>query len=380
MPRTIVLGGNHVNTLGLIRSLGRAGMRSDVILEPCDLDFCVLRFSKYINRLHILARSVALTDFLVENYGCEQEKCILLCASDRFAALLDKELLRIRNYFVVFNANEEQGRIAAFQDKVETFPIAEQSGLTTIKTWRITNRDEILDNVTFPCLVKGNNSLNSHKEDMCVCRDAADLRKHIVDGADTLVQEYIEKEYEIDVNGISINHGRDILIPGVVRKIREELDRQSDYIVLDKIPEGLDIDAIKRFVAAIGYEGLFSVEFMKKGDKFYFLEINLRNDGVNYLYTLGGVNMPDLWVRYAKGVIKDFSGVDQSLKTPIYLMQLFDILNLKSGKVGLIAWLRDFVRSHGHFVLSLSDPKPFLYLLWIYIRQIGRRVKKICHF
>ena len=35
MNKVIVIGGFHHNTYGLIRSLGEAGIKSYVILEPC---------------------------------------------------------------------------------------------------------------------------------------------------------------------------------------------------------------------------------------------------------------------------------------------------------------------------------------------------------
>ena len=39
-------------------------------------------------------------------------------------------------------------------------------------------------------------------------------------------------------------------------------------------------------VFELGFSGLFSVEFLIKKGVSYFLEINMRNDGVNYLYTV----------------------------------------------------------------------------------------------
>lgn len=377
--KIVVLGGNHVNTLGLVRSLGQAGLRCDVLLEDCDLLFCYLRFSKYIDACHKLCANEELVAHLTDLYGHGDEKSVLLCASDPLMSELDRHYDALKDRFVLFNAAGEQGRIDHFMSKAETFPLAADAGLETIKTWRVFSDEELPPDVIYPCIVKGNNSLSTHKEDMFVCADKETLGAHVIEGRETLIQEYVEKEYEIDVNGLSINHGKDVLIPGVVRKIREELDRQSDYIVLEDIPAGLDVFAIKRFVRAIGYEGLFSVEFMKKGDKFYFLEINLRNDGVNFLYTLGGINMPNLWVEYARGRRTDFRDVQVKLKTPIYLMQLFDLFNLKSGKVGLCTWLRDYCRAHGHFVFSLRDPAPFLYYCWIYVRQGFKRVRRQCH-
>lgn len=51
---------------------------------------------------------------------------------------------------------------------------------------------------------------------------------------------------------------------------------------------------IENLVSAAGYVGLFSVEMMhcKDDDKFYFTEINLRNDGAEAFVTKYGANLP----------------------------------------------------------------------------------------
>lgn len=48
MNKVIVIGGFHHNTYGLIRSLGEAGIKSYVILEPCHPKMNWLFVSKYI--------------------------------------------------------------------------------------------------------------------------------------------------------------------------------------------------------------------------------------------------------------------------------------------------------------------------------------------
>lgn len=373
----IVFGINHTNTLGLVRSLGEAGYPVTVLLEPCDLKFCPLRFSKYIKNLYHLKDRAEGIRILKDVSKSESEKPAVLCGSDSSISLIDEHYEKLQDFVEVFNANGEQGRINYFMDKANTFELAEKAGLNLIKTWHIRDVKEVPEDIVYPCITKGNNSTGSSKKDMFICRSRDELLAHLREGVDYLVQEFIEKEYEIDVNGVSINHGKDVLIPAVVRKIREEYGRQSDYIVIEKIPEDLNVEAIKKFVAAIGYEGLFSVEFMKKGDKFYFLEINLRNDGVNHLYTDAGVNMPKLWAEYKAGTLVDLSNVDLNLELPRYLMQESDLSNIRSGKVGVFAWLHDFCRAKSHFVFDWRDPIPYLYTVYVHFRQACKKILRL---
>lgn len=50
MNKVIIIGGFHHNTYGLIRSLGEAGIKSDVILEPCQPKVNWLFASQYIKK------------------------------------------------------------------------------------------------------------------------------------------------------------------------------------------------------------------------------------------------------------------------------------------------------------------------------------------
>lgn len=380
MTRTaIVWGINNNNTLGLIRGLGFGGYKVILLLESADQSFCYLRFSKYIQRIHHLKSMDDGIHILLDLREGINGRIPVLCGSDRGMAMLDANYEVLKNSFLVFNVRGRSGLISYYMDKFNTFPIAEKCGLTTIKTWRVSDVADLPANLPYPCLIKGNSSLGCTKNDMFVCRTEDDLRAHLQHGKDMLVQEFIDKEYEIDVNGISINHGKDILIPGVVRKIRDHMDRQSDYIVLENVPTELDVKSIRRFVEVLGFEGLFSIELIKRGDQYYFLEINLRNDGVNYLYTLGGVNMPCLWAQYAFGEVVGFSRIHLELKTPLFLMQLFDLANLKNGDISFGRWFADFRRVNAHFILSIQDPKPFLFYLWIYVRQGFKRLLRMSH-
>ena len=72
MNKVIVIGGFHHNTYGLIRSLGEAGIKSYVILEPCHPKMNWLFVSKYIIGNYILSEGENLVDYLLTTFSNEK--------------------------------------------------------------------------------------------------------------------------------------------------------------------------------------------------------------------------------------------------------------------------------------------------------------------
>ena len=381
LPTVIIFGNSHHNTLGLLRSLGEKGIKPILLLEPCDLKFCCVRFSKYITKIHYLTSVEDGLRVLREEYWNEAEKPIILNAGDPSICLLDAHYDELKDHFHIFNAKGEQGRISYFMDKASQFPVAERYGLDLIKTWRIDAKDALPNDIVYPCLIKGNNSTTSSKEDMVICHSADDLREKLHNNEQYIVQEYIEKDCELDITGFSWNHGENVYIPAAVNKVRETLTRQSDYIRLDDIGEykTLKVDAIKKFVHEIGYEGIFSIEVLRKGDTYYFLEMNLRNDGVGWLYTVAGANYPYLWCMYKTDGNIDEAIADLKCETPLTLMQLWDVQNVIRKRVSIGKWICQAFSTNAHFVMNWYDMRPYLYCVWILLRQAGKKIlRNLC--
>ncbi len=377
----IIFGNAHHNTLGLVRSLGEKGIRPILLLEPCDLNFCFVRFSKYIEKIHYLKNVEDGLAVLRNEYWNEIEKPIILNAGDSSICLLDAHYNELKDHFHIFNAKGEQGRINFFMNKANQFPVAERCGLNLIKTWHVKNGGDTLNDITYPCLIKGNNSTTSSKGNMHICSSREELEKKLQNGVDCLVQEYIEKDCELDVVGFSWNHGEHVHLVAAVNKLRETLTRQSDYIRLEDLKEhpSLNPERMKQFVKEIGYEGIFSIELLKKRNKYYFLEMNLRNDGVCWLYTVAGINYPWMWVNYCLGnlIAEKYSAL--KIKKQLYLMQEDDRYNIWDGKVTLWRWILDFLRTDAYFVLNWHDIKPFMFRTYVHIRQALKKVLKIVH-
>lgn len=358
MRKTIVIGGG-INVLGLARSLGEKGVRVYAIDETHDKT-SILQFSKYVTKAYTLCDG-DIFSILAKYFWKEPEKTLLFLGSDSAIQVIDRNYEIIKEHFITFNARET-GVISKYMDKNETFALAEACGLNIINTRVISAGAEISEDVNYPCLIKGLNSTKSTKGDMFICSNRAELESHLNEEIEYLLQDYIVKDYELDVVGLSLNHGEEVYIPAVVRKIRDSLYRQSDYIKIEDVSEypNLNIGGIKDLVKSIGYEGIFSVEFLCKGDKYYFLEINLRNDGTSYLYTAAGVNYPWLWYQYATAG-KNLTSIQEQVKCPMYLMQMDDIKNVLNKSVTLVQWMKDLCRTRAFFLWNVRDMKPFFY-------------------
>lgn len=380
--RVIVFGGGLVNTLGLVRSIGRMGKKVDLIVPKPELAKGALASSRYVNRVIALKDRTEAVDVLVREYRDEPVKPVILCECDALMSVIDARLDELLPHFYVFNANREAGRINFFLNKMNQFPLAEECGLALVPTWQVSSGDPIPRNIVYPCLTKGENSTGSTKGDMHICKTEEELRAAFRTGSDYIVQKFIEKEYELDVVGFAYNNGKDVIIPAVVRKIRDGLYRQSDCIRLESVCEypNLDVDAIRRLVARIGYEGIFSVEFMYASGRYYFLEINLRNDGTSYLYTLAGVNYPWLWVLYNSGNLDETLVRSLNPRTPRNLVQVYDFFNVLEKKLSFGGWLKSLWESDGWFVFDLKDMKPFLIssceLMAHAVNKCGRMLKR----
>lgn len=376
--KIIILGPNLINTLGLIRSFGEKGIKPILILEPCDPLLGSVQYSKYIEKTHYLNKIEETIDILKQYYWEENIKPIILCGGDTSIAFLDKYYDELKEHFFLFNAGAE-GRIGYYLNKVNTFSLAERSGFSIIKTWTIDNVSDLPQNITFPCIIKGKNSIHCSKGDMVVCYSYDELKENLHKGVEYLIQEYIEKEYELDIVGLSYNHGKSVYAPAAVRKIRESLTRQSDYICLENIDRYEDLYgfSINNFLASIGYEGLFSIEVMCKDGKAYFLEINLRNDGTCYLYTAAGCNYPYLWALYCTQNLNNECIYKMAPKTPYTLMQLNDVTNVLGGKVNPFIWIKQALGADAHFLWNRHDMRPFFYDCLVHVRQAIKKIRRI---
>lgn len=369
----IIFGGDHHNTLGVIRSLGEKNIYPVLVLIKSPNNF--IASSRYIRKLYLVNNEVEGVSILMNELTDKQLKPIVICTNDKTASVVDKYYSKLSNYFLLPNAGEE-GRINFYMNKEEMRSLALSCGMTVPKTWFLKKNDEIPLDIIYPCITKTVCSIDGGKSDICVCSNQIELHKVLMREKDFQVQEYIDKDYELNIVGCSLKHGEQIIMPGIIRKIREYPYRKgsSSFSVLESFDDkGVNIELVKKFIREIRYDGLFSIEFVSKNGINYFLEVNLRNDGNGYIPTSAGVNLPFIWCCSLINIQPSIGNA----KLPFYFMSDFtDFRHILSKHVTFKKWWSDFRRVNCFLLYNRNDKKPFIKRLRYLIKDII--ISKFC--
>ena len=385
MNNVIVIGPDHYNTLWLVRSLGMVNMCPFVIiLSPNKKSFVVK--SKYCLDYVIIPNEEGLFTFLMNKEF--HDKQIVLSSSDGVAMFLDSHLDILKDKYIIPNCNNNQGELSYWMNKDKMVAKAEECGLSIPKSISLTTSSyENIPKIKYPCLIKPEQSAVASKNDFRICNNAEELNlaiSSIKDKCPTiLIQEYIKPEYEYLVYGVSTDD--EIFLPGGLRKIHtcsnlNNLGMMTYACLSADIPEQLgDFEIIKEFVRAIGYKGLFSVEFLVTKENAYFLEINLRNDGTCYITTQAGVNMPAIWV--SSCVNKDTSLSSRVFKRQYtYGMNEVNYFKYTFKFKYLIQSFKEILSVRAFSFIKKNDMKPVAYKLLVcgFYVPISNYIHKIC--
>ena len=374
----VVIGGIHHNTLGVIRSLGFAGF-SDIklILVGNEADF--VSRSKYIKKQNVfkIESDTHLPEVLLKIGKESATRPVVICSSDSSISVIDQNFDKLSKYLVLPNAKNKQGEINRLMSKQTQDHIANECGFDIPESIRSTDVEAFKRWSTFPCIVKPAESINGSKSDIKICHTSDELNIAMQEFKDKefQLQQFIDKSAEFQLIGCSLDHGEKCLIPGYTSIIRQPDNTNTGYL-LYKGMDGFLSDAFlaktHQFLKTIGYEGLFSVEFLRdKSGQDFFMEINMRNDGNAFCVTVSGINLPRLWVQQESRNIAELES--QTVK-PTHFMPEFDDLRVAMHKkVGVLTWLGQCLRSESHAAFHAKDPAPFIYRM---ISEFTRIIKK----
>lgn len=196
----IVIGYEHYNPLGVIRSLGEVGISPYLIITK-EMEIKIASKSKYIKETIFIDSYEEVLNILLSRFKNINYKTFLFPCDDNITEYLDKHYDKLKNAFYFSNAGES-GRISKYQDKVMTSKLAEKCGMNIPKTW-ITRVGIIPEDINFPILTKPATSYPGWKSDYYICRNKDELEfafsKIKVDTI--LLQSYIDKKNEYSVDG-----------------------------------------------------------------------------------------------------------------------------------------------------------------------------------
>lgn len=355
VPRVIVIGGNHHNTLGAIRGLGRKGVMSIVILHSNVKDNYVLK-SKYILDSCIVKDENELLETLLKFQSAVP--VVVICTSDFSASVIDRNHDLLKDYFYLPGC-EEQGLLTKNMDKVVMSSLAKECGLRIPQTQTINCANVDLSKISFPCITKPLVSFEGKKSDIIICNNQDELEDylcHITSGR-LLVQDYIEKESEYQLIGLA-NNG-EFLIPGKTVILTQSHCSNTGFLHYVKLDGTEPIKECKLFLEKSGFSGLFSMEFIRDhyGND-YFMEINYRNDGNAISVIDAGVNLPYIW--YQSCIDSEFSinNTNAEIRELYVIPEYNEILLWYEGKLGFISMLRDFFKTDSYMEFDPDDLAP----------------------
>ena len=357
----IVLGGEHYNPLGIIRSLGEAGLRPIAIITKGRKHF--VGSSKYVSET-IYAEDVQdAINILFQRYGKEKIKPFLYITDDYFLEYIDNHFDDFKDCFIFTNAGKA-GRICYYMNKDNINQLAAECGMNIPRS-EVVKKGVLPKNLRYPVITKSISSTSgAWKADYYICKSESELVDAYskIKGETILIQEFVERAGEFNIDGISVNHGNSVFLSMITDYVYLVPGRYSNYHNVYN-PKDADLNnKLKEIIRRVEYEGIFDGEFMKgKDGKIYFLEVNFRPNAFNYASTCAGMNDPYLW---AKGMLDGYVSDDNYIEIPkgframVENMDLKDRLQTKYSSV--FKWFIDFVKCDCHFFFNRHDLKPFI--------------------
>jgi predicted ATP-grasp superfamily ATP-dependent carboligase len=370
----LVIGGNHQNTLGIIEALGNRGLYPYVIINDSRKSSYVLK-SKYVKRGWIFQKNIDIIDCLIRNFSCLPQKTVVIACSDNMASLLSDNYYKLCD-FLYLPTIKGDGELTKWTNKDYMTNVAKSLGLNVPKSWLV-SANNIPDDVIYPCVTKSLSSVNNGKTEFTICRNKEELKAFLrscVHSSCIQIQQYIDKDFEFQFLGCSLNCGNEIIIPG-----RTHIDETYHfnnitflkYKECKVIEDSTTLLKSKEFIRETGYSGLFSVEFMHgKDGKDYFLEMNFRNDGNSIIVFAAGTNLPYIWYLYCIG--GDYNAeIQRSKVAESYLMPEDSYFMLMlDGEISFSKWMSNLRKTTCFLTYFKGDTSPFWSLMWMQKKPI----------
>ena len=338
--KVIVWSIDDFNTLGLMREVGNSDLDVLFLIKGSK---GIAASSKYCKQYVETATIKEGYDYLIENYMGKVHKPIIIAAGDDIITFIDQHKETMENDFIL-PATTQKGDIEKYIDKNTMTALAKEIGILCPKSIYVTKKSSNFE-INYPCIIKPSHQKPGHYNEFKfkICKNEKALKRtlrYVRLDSEFIVQEYVKKEFDLLVYGARMWDGKTIIAGAHVRdRFADSGSASHGYIVPD-LPNGADETKIGEFLERIGYHGLFSFEYGLKGDKAYFFEVNLRNDGTSHYFYQAGANMPLAYVYSAAG--EDYSHIPVKVKGKNWFIdELYDVENIFTGKVTRKQWKAD---------------------------------------
>lgn len=362
----IVFALDHYNPLGLIRSLGEAGVRPVFIAVEHRLDLGAK--SRYLSRLHKVKTVEEGYKILLEEYGhfSKDERPLLFTSDDRTEGYLDEHYDELKDRFVFFHAGQT-GRVSVFMDKYRILECARKHGLKVLDSI-VVKRGVVPDGLVYPVITKSiSPNVGGWKSDVHICHNSQELQKayKTIAAPEVLLQRFIEKKNEYCLDGFCGEQGTNMFVATASRYNYLLPGYYSPYMTVSNFKEEELKPCLENMMAEIGFQGIYEIEFLiDQDDHYWFSEINFRNSTWSYAATAAGMPLPVLWAetvltgKLPENCYKEIPEGFTAMVEPIDYAK-----RVKTGRSTAAQWLYDFKRCECPFYYNKDDPEPFMEML-----------------
>ena len=362
----IVITGDNANALGVIRSLGEAGIKPVLIYLFEETHIPLLIHSRYLDIVHKVYSYEEGLDLLLKEYSSQELKPFVYTCDDTIGSIVDRRFDDLNGKFFFFNAGEA-GRINELMNKHTICQLAESCGFNIPKQ-EVVKKGEFPKNLHYPIITKTLKSIwGAWKADSFICQNEDELRDAYgkIVGTDLLLQEFIEKKNEMDFEGFSINGGEEVFIPYQIHYLRIPKGSYGHYTRCEVPKDEEMLKRLQNLLRKCKFSGCFEIEFLiDNEDRFWFLEVNFRFSAWNYALTFGGLNYPAMWAEstLANRVVKP----EESAFVTLPIRNSFIAMSEPGdfGRTVIIEhypirkWLRDLRDADMLFVYNPKDKMP----------------------
>lgn len=341
IPNKIILWAvDDFNSLGVIRQLGNQGLDLLFLIKG---NANIAAKSKYCTHYIETETLQDGYNYLLTNFSNEKIKPIILLSGDDTMTFVDQHRSSLSPLFLLPGSKTE-GIVTKYTDKNKMTSLAEKLGFLSPKSFYI-KKDSLIDDIIYPCIIKPSHERPGHYNEFKykICKDQLQLRytlSLVNPESQFIVQQYIPKEKDILIYGLRLQSG-EVILAGAFIKNRLSADASGSFgYITNKIPIYIDAELITKFLCHIDYYGLFSFEYGVVGDKAYFFEVNLRNDGTSHYFYQLGANLPLAYVVDAAN--QDISHIQTTVNNEAwYIDELFDVENFLQGNLSYKQWKLD---------------------------------------
>lgn len=364
----VVIGSEHHNTLSIIRDLGEHNIPIIFILYGKSDEY--ISSSRYIKKLYRINASSDIVNILLDIAKLSNDKQVIITCSDESTSYVENNLDLIDKYYYCFNAGSK-GLVTHYMDKIVQLGLARKNGFLTPEAIECYPNEKVAEWSIFPCIIKPKESIHGGKK-IHVCYNTDELShsiKKFNPSQKVSVQEYIEKDYEIVVLGVSINNEH--YIPGFIKKHRDYLGGTTycTSFPISELPENL-VFSCNKMLSEINYSGLWGLECVVKGGKYFFIELNLRNDATSYVMTKSGYDLPYLF--YQKSINPAYKSAE-SFHSVNSMVEFEDFNFVLKFKVSLLSWIKQRRGCECLYFKSVDDNAPYKRKYFSYVKGLFKR-------